>query len=507
MHTSDSQSTNDQALPATPFEWYMLTDHSAEHPMTFVFCFALRGALDVAMLQQAFWAVVPRHPLLTSRAVATSAWPRYEWRQQHVVRSAMMDERDPAKGLPSQLEHQAVDPRSGVACRLRIYDEGSCGEESERNWTVAIEVHHAVSDGLRALEFSSDVFAQYELLCNAEVATETCGNQTGKPKRLAKASRREIDPQLLVDRGVMDRRIPHPVSRGTAIRFLAWELVKFVLAFPVRMSRVRPERKDHEGEHGIEPHADGRGSVRDVTRWEGFGLTSLEFSPDITMTLREYAQKHGGSLNDLLLAVTMRAFAGQQRGWFKRVMSWVVVLPVNMIRTTKQRSPCHNGIGYAFLRRKRDQCMDWFKNFTTLKMDIDAIQDWKLAGLFVDALDRLQRLPHWLAKLVLWGSRPGTFVWSYVGDPLRRFPNRLIETGGNIWLGEAKLEGLSAAPPTRQGTELAILATLWQDSIRLYFRFDERKIPTEQAKWLRHLVAKEVLAVVESIRAEETLPR
>lgn len=76
-----------------------------------------------------------------------------------------------------------------------------------------------------------------------------------------------------------------------------------------------------------------------------------------------------------------------------------------------------------------------------------------------------------------------------------------------VFLEGAKLEGLSAAPPTRPGTELAILATLWQDSIRLYFRFDEQKISVSHAKWLRYLVAKEVLAVVESIRAGDTSPR
>ncbi len=39
-----------------------------------------------------------------------------------------------------------------------------------------------------------------------------------------------------------------------------------------------------------------------------------------------------------------------------------------------------------------------------------------------------------------------------------------------------KTGGIIGGSATRPGTELAILATLWQDSIRLYFRFDEQKI-------------------------------
>ncbi|MFN7874039.1 MAG: hypothetical protein ACK5PB_01890 [Pirellula sp.] len=506
MGPSDFQPSSEQALPATPFEWYMLTDHSTRHPMNFVFCFAIRGDLNVAQLQRAFLLAIEMHPLLTSVAVPTSAWPRYEWRKRDLDLSAMLDERDPTEGLPARYESDAINPMTGVTCRMRIYNEKPDAIESERAWTVAVEFHHAVSDGLRALEFCSDVFFQYERMSNDSTSVENGCEQNDKSDQPAKESRRTIAPQLLVDRGIMDRRIPHPVSRGTAMRFLALELVKFLFAFPVRMSRLSRNRKGNPTRDSIDAHAEWSESVREVIRWQSFGLSHLEFSPEVAKTLREFAQQHGGSLNNLLLAVTLRAFANQQRGWFMGIGSWVAVLPVNMIRASKQRVPCHNGIGYAFLRRKRDQCVDWFRNFLTLKTDIDAIQDWKLAGLFLDALDRLQRLPKWLANLVLWGSRPGSFVWSYVGDPLRRFPNRLQEKDGNVWLGGAKLEGLSAAPPTRPGTELAILATLWQDSIRLYFRFDEQEISVTHAKWLRYLVAKEVLAVVESIRAGDTFP-
>lgn len=507
MGPSDFLPTNEQALAATPFEWYMLTDHSSRHPMNFVFCFAIRGDLNVAQLQRAYLLAIEMHPLLTCVAVPTSAWPRYEWRKRDLDLSETLDERDPTDGLPARYESDAINPMTGVACRMRIYKESPDQIESERVWTVSMDFHHAVTDGLRALEFCSDVFLQYERLVNESAIVEIGNDQKTKSDRPAKKSRRTIAPQLLVDRGIMDRRIPHPVSRGTAMRFLALELMKFLFAFPVRMSRLKGNRLGIPIHDSIDAHAEWSESVRDVIRWQGFGLSHLEFSPEVARTLREFAQQHGGSLNDLLLAVTLKAFANQHRGWFSGIGSWVAVLPVNMIRATKQRMPCHNGIGYAFLRRKRDQCIDWFKNFQTLKTDIDAIQDWKLAGLFLDALDRLQRLPKWLAYLVLWGSRPGTIVWSYVGDPLRRFPRRLAEKDGDILVGEAKLEGLSAAPPTRPGTELAILATLWQDSIRLYFRFDERKISVTHAKWLRYLVAKEVLAVVESIRAGDTSPR
>jgi len=391
----------------------------------------------------------------------------------------------------------AIDPFRERLCRLKIYRLSDRALESQERWAIAIDFHHAVADGIGALEFCSDLFRIYEHL----IAEST----NGDPNSLSINGGNRfqgVDINLLSERGILDRSIPYPVSRVTALRFLAWETARFLFAFPARLSYISRQTESDT----VTPWNDSQTSVRELLQWETFGLSGLEFSPDIAKVLREYAHCCGGTLNHLLLAATLRALARGKPSFLGRLRTWVTVLPINMRRLTPHRMPCHNGIGYAFLRRKRSDCLDWNKNFLSIQSEIKAIQDWKLAGLFLDVLARLQRAPRWIARFVLRKSQPGSFVWSYLGDPMRRFPNRMREQDGSIRFGDAILEGLAAAPPTRAGTELAVLATLWRDSIRLYFRFDEQMISKQQSASIRQWIAEEIVSIAETVQKSQDHP-
>jgi NRPS condensation-like uncharacterized protein len=486
------------AMNATSFEWYMLEDHSTEHPMVFTFCFDLVGSIDVAMLQQAFLAALTSHPLLVSRAVALDRWPRYAWERRSVDHATHLRTGDVREHQPHAQEHCIIDPFQGPNCRLSLYRQNVETPSTGAEWTVAIDFHHAVADGIGALEFCSDVFRIYEELGSFQFGAP---EPSVAPK--SKRQRTRVDMDLLAQRDVLDRSIPHPVGRGTAIRFWIVELAKFLFAWPARISEIGLVSQSVRSISGKRNKNDPKESLK----WSSFGLTGLEFPRECTKPLRDYAQRHGGTLNHVLLAAVLRAMAKRLGGAKGRLRSWVTVLPVNMRRATSCRAPCHNGIGYAFLRRSRLQCLDWQSNFLSLKTEIEAIQTWKLAGLFLDAMACIQRLPKWLARLVIRSSRPGSFVWSYVGEPLRRFPDRLRIDEQGIRLGNAKLLGLSVAPPTRPGTEMAIVVLLWQDCIKLWFRFDERRISPEQASQIRNLIAEEVASIVEEVQFSEVRPR
>ena len=480
---------------ATPFEWYMLEDHSDTHPMVFTLYFDTKGSISDELLKQAFWCAIESHPLLRSSTLVLDAWPRYAWECPRFAQEEIVDD-DGAMLLHAPIEN-TIDPFRGPLCRLRIHRLPDKALEPQDRWTIAVDFHHAVADGIGALEFCSDVFRIYENLIAQSMDRDQDSVAINEGNRF-----KGIDVNLLAERGILDRSIPHPVSRGTALRFFAWEAARFFFALPVRLSSIGHQTKSDS----VPPSKDPRDSVRELMTWEASGLSGLELSPEITKVLREYAQRSGGTLNHLLLAATLSAFARGSPGFLDRLRTWVTVLPVNMRRLTPRRTPCHNGIGYAFLRRSRSDCLDWKKNFLSIQSEIKAIQDWKLAGLFLDVLAQLQRVPRWIARFVLRRSRPGSFVWSYLGDPMRRFPDRMRERNGSIRLGNAILEGLAAAPPTRAGTELAVLATLWRDSIRLYFRFDERAIPKQQSARIRRLISEELVSIAETIRISKDNP-
>jgi hypothetical protein len=480
---------------ATPFEWYMLEDHSESHPMVFTIYFDTKGSISDELLKQAFWCAIERHPLLRSSTLVLDAWPRYAWECPSFAPEEKGED-DGVNLLHAPMQN-TIDPFRGPLCRLRIHRLADPAMEPQERWIIAVDFHHAVADGIGALEFCSDVFQIYENLIAQSADREQDSSATNGRDRF-----KDIDINLVSERGVLDRSIPHPVSRGTALRFLAWEAARFIFALPVRLSSI-----DHQTKSDLAPPSnDARDSVRELVTWESFGLSGLEISPEITKVLRQYAQRSGGTLNHLLLAATLCALARGRPGFLGRLRTWVTVLPVNMRRLTPRRTPCNNGIGYAFLRRTRSDCLDWKKNFQSIQSEIKAIQEWKLAGLFLDVLAHLQRVPRWIAKFVLRRSQPGSFVWSYLGDPMRRFPDRLREHNGSFILGDVILEGLAAAPPTRAGTELAVLATLWRDSIRLYFRFDERAISKQQSAWIRQLISEELVSIAETIRISQDNP-
>ena len=489
-----------QKLIATPFEWYMLLDDTAVYPMVFTCHFVLQGELNLDLMVQAFKESLQEHPLLRSRAVRTPDKSRFVWdvRSATDFCSTVVTEANELTAAPPTARINALD---GPNCCLSIRQvsklQDTKQEQAARSYLISLHFHHAATDGIGSLEFCSDFFNR----CLRLIKKQT-GDDSSSTKR--QASRKSISTELLVDRGLLDRRIPHPVKKSSAYLFLAREVVKFLLAFPARVRQIRYRPIATR----ISPSTNQVSEIRHLNHEAIFGgdcdISGVEISAEVVDILRRYAHSRGGTLNHILLAATFRGFSKMHSGMFRWLQPWVAVLPVNMRRTTQQRIPAHNGIGYAFIRRYRKTCLDWSHNFELTKSELDAIQDWKLAALFVDALDFVRRFPHWLAKCIIQNMSPGSFVWSYIGDPFRRFPEKLAEKDHVRFLGQCQITDFFAAPPTRQGTEASILVTMWQDSIRLWFRFDKSRINREQAMFVRHAIATEIVMLAKEIQSSSS---
>jgi hypothetical protein len=484
-------------LIATPFEWYMLLDDTAVHPMVFTCHFVFQGEVNLDLMVQAFKESLQEHPLLRSRAVRTTDKSRFVWdvRSASEFCSTVVSEANDLCTVPSTVRINALD---GPNCSLSIRPINEVHdikkEQAEKNYLVSVHFHHAATDGIGSLEFCSDFFSSYSRLVKKQN-----GDESSSTKR--QASRKSISTELLVERGLLDRRIPHPVKTSTAYLFLAREVVKFLVAFPARVRQIRYRPIATEMALPINQVSEFRHLHHEAVFKGDCDISGVEISAEVIDVLRRHAQSRGGTLNHILLAATFRGFSKMHSGIFRFAQPWVAVLPVNMRRTTPQRIPAHNGIGYAFLRRSRKTCLDWSRNFELTKSELDAIQDWKLAALFVDALDFIRRFPQWLARCIIQNMSPGSFVWSYIGDPFRRFPEKLVEKDHVRLLAQSQITDFFAAPPTRPGTEASILVTLWQDSIRLWFRFDQSRINREQAMFVRHAIATEIVMLAKEIQS------
>ena len=418
--------------PVLPFEQYMLDDDRPAAPMTFTVVWRLAGRVDGGRLRAAVAAACRQHPLLGCR-VDRGRWVPV------------------AGGVPFRLvpanaprpDPETIDPRRDACLRVALVEPAADAGE----WELRLCFHHAVCDGVAAMEFSGDVFTAYR---GGSLKTSGRGGSRRDPP---------VDPGLLADRGRLERPVVPGATWRDAVRHFFSEGKLFLADRAVAIPAAAPP---------LRPVPDEPLPVR--------------FSAAETATLRRLASDSEATLNELLLAVLMTVIGRHCRqAGPHRSAAWLgVVKPVSMRPPRPARLPASNGIGYAFLRRPLADCGDWRTLLPGIVADTRAVTRLGLAGCFHDALAVLCRLPGPLRRPLVRAMRPGSFVFSYLGDPLRRFPRELrraIGAGdhggrqaGGLDLGDCQVVDFCGAPPPRPGTELAILASLFGQRLTLWLR-------------------------------------
>jgi hypothetical protein len=410
----------DTAWPLVPFERYMLDDDRPAAPMTFTVTWRIEGPIVADRLRAALDLALVSHPLLACR-VARGGW-------------APAPGGVPLRCLPAAaapaVATQRLDLAHDAALDAVLVDGGDTAE-------LRLTFHHAACDGIGAMEFCGDVFAHY---------------------RGDVPAARRAEPALLADRRRLERPEVVDATWRDAVRHFAGEGWRFL------------------ADRAVAIPCGPAGSAT----MPAAALHPVRLSGSETAALRRRATAQGATLNELLLAVLVSviarhcgAAAGSRRG------AWLgVVQPVSLRPSRPARLPACNAIGYAFLRRPLAACADWERLLPGIVADGQAIARFGLAACFNDALDLICRLPGPLRRPLIRAMRPGTFIFSYLGDPVRRFSRGLRGTAGGpatdgaavIDLGGCRVVDFSGAPPPRPGTELAILASLFGQRLTLWLR-------------------------------------
>jgi len=407
----------DVAWPLVPFERYMLDDDRSACPMTFTVTWRIEGPVAPDRLRAALDLALASHPLLACR-VERDAWVPVPG---GVPLRCLTSAAAPAGGA------ERIDVTRDAALAAVLVDRGDAAD-------LQLTFHHAACDGIGAMEFSGDVFAHYR------------GD--------APAARR-ADPALLTDRRRLERPEVVDATWLDAVRHFAREGRLFLADRAVAI-----------------PCGPASALVG--------GLHPVRLSAAETAALRRRATARGATLNELLLAVLVVVIARRCAAAPRpRRGAWLgVVQPVNLRPPRPARLPACNAIGYAFLRRPLSACDDWERLLPGVVADAQAIARFGLAACFNDALELICRLPGPLRRGLIRAMRPGTFIFSYLGDPVRRFSRGLRGAAGGpatdgaavIDLGGCRVVDFWGAPPPRPGTELAILASLFGQKLTLWLR-------------------------------------
>jgi len=325
---------------------------------------------------------------------------------------------------------------SGVRVVLRPVSDGTTA--------ITLVVHHAVCDGIAACEFFGDVWASYG----------------GVPARKFSPGRSRNSAEAVAPQAGVLR-----------------EAVGFATFRPAALVSVATPPAVVETPALAPPFA------------------VLTYDAVATSRLRDAARRRGATVNDLVLAAVARACLAWNEGAGRRSRGVRITMPVST-RLVGAREPACNGIGYAFLDRRRTACHDR----DALVTDLAAASRWIVssgaAERFNQVLAVIARWP-WALRLVT--RLPGclsTVIVSNLGDVGRRMRTGTPQVRLPDRSGSVTIVGFAGVPPLRPGTRAAVAVLGFGDVMNICCASSAMRDPRTGGRAFLALVARELDALV-----------
>lgn len=405
-----------------PFDQLMLEDARRGYPMCFHVECAGSGPLDQARFTAAVRQAAERHPRLRSRIETRWLGPHWlppdrdpavEWAEPRGPAAGARDAAPPP--------WRPIDPRVTSGVRF-------VGFAAPARWRVVMTVHHAVCDGLAALEYWGDIWTAYH---GAEPPPFAPGRTFPRPAE------------------------PPPSSTEAGLLSACRE---FTALLPAPLAT--PRRPDHGGPPAAAmlPYA---------TLW---------LEAERTARLRSAAADLGGTVNDALVAATFATVAEwNRRAGAGRGTRLRILMPVSL-RAPGERGPARNLMSYAFLDRSLGDCLRAADLVASLAAASRWVQETGAAARFLATLDLLARLPGALRAATRLPLSMSTAVASWLGNVTRRMQAAVPIHDGRLAPGGLTVESLAAVPPIRPGTAVALAMLAYADGIAISGLADGRRL-------------------------------
>ena len=449
MAHSDGQPAKPERLRSLePLSELMALDTRPGYPMGFFVECGCEGSLDREKLHRALVEVTIRHPNTRSSLVwkcgrpywrATDSLPRLFWDPQP-------EEEDPWRPFD-------LDRESGL--RLIVLSDGTGDHLS---WRVIFYGHHAVCDGLSACELFGEIWTHYA---------------GGPPRPLA-------DPTSIVS----DAK-PVVTEDGEKQKPIA-EQILAVVAEGFRFLRFFPARLARGGEQTDRP-IPCRGAVSREPPYQLCIFTAEQLDK-----LRHLAAKRSVTLNDWILASSMRVFASWNADAGASRRGIRITVPVSL-RTSDAPLPAENRIGYAFLDRKIKDCRDADALAVSLAAATGWIKESGAAGMFITALKILRRVPYLLWVMLRLPVCFSTAVVSNLGNAAMRMQVELPQNDVGQVAGDIVITHLVGIPPVRPRTAASVGIARYGDRLWISCLADEEQLGAGAAEQILGAIHRECL--------------
>ena len=430
--------------PLTPFDELMVLDERPGYPMCFFIEADGEGPVDHPRLVAAVARAADRHPRVRSRIASRNGrlvWlppdrlPQVEWFPCQSGDTA-------AASTP--LPWRPIDLRQEAGVRL------VAREVAPQAWRVTLMVHHAVCDGLAAIEFMGDIWSCYH-------------GASPAPFR----------------QSVGQRAQPATTPQATTPQSLAREALSFARFFPQPIG-PGPAADQHQPS-GLSPP-----------------FTSFALSRDLTASLRARAAAAGCTVNDVVVAAVMRGIVAWNAEAGRPARGLRITMPCSL-KPPGQRAPAVNDMSYAFLDRTAQQC----QNAAGLVRSIGAasrwIQEQRAAEGFLHTLAAMARVPRLLWMLTRLPICLSTAVVSSVGNVGARMRANVPKVDGCDLPGNLRITALRGVPPLRPRTRLSVGLTHYSGQLHLTFLCDSAALGPLASQRVVGLVQAAILKNAEAV--------
>lgn len=388
----------------------MLQDTRPGHSMRFFVETTLEGPLCRERFERCVHALVSRHPRLGARVrKRLGAW---EWTAPDRAPIVEWVPLPRAACTTTTFTDTAADLRTTSGVRFVV------AETDPGIWQVVMHVHHAVCDGVAALEVLGDLWSLYD-------GSPLPGFRDGKAIALPPASA--------------------TVSTAPA----AWwhTIREFLTNRPAVVARVtRPPKRN------------------DAAAWPPYA--TVTFSPNLTQRLRHAAEAASATVNDVVVAATMRGIAA----WNATAGSPEQTIRINMptnLRPAGSRRPATNAMSYAFLDRSPSACSSYEALVTSLASASKWIQANRATQQFLDVLSACCRIPGLLTAITRLPLCFSTAVVSNVGNVVSRMRTTAPLRDGRICPADLTITRVTGVPPLRPLTHVAVGVTTYQATLTM----------------------------------------
>ena len=421
----------------SPFDVLMLLDERPGYPMCFFVETHLSGDLSLQRLRTAIEDAAQRHPRLRSCAqYSTHGW---QWSLSNQTPQIVQLEHTPNKESEA-IAFRPFNIRQEPGIRFVVIPE------SKQQWSIILQVHHSVCDGLGALDFLGDIWSLYH------------GSQ---PSDFQTHSRTNNIQTHSENDGHQNIKGDHQQTRET-IAFATF-----------RPSRITSSNSAKNIPHGRKP-------------FQSFTLPATTVK-----SLRKRASQSGATTNDIIVAASFLAihkWNSRQGKAGKRIR---ITMPVNL-RPPRERQPASNQIGYAFLDRRPGQLRDPPEVIKSIAEASRWIQHSGAAGMFLVVLGAFLKCT-WLLRLIT--QIPTCFstaVVSNLGNIQSRMRAKVPKVDGCDQPGGLSITNVSAVPPVRPGTALSMCITAYGGQLTVTTMTDSSQLTPSDSVELTDLLQSQI---------------